>query len=117
MQGKQNPNQLARQKKNGTALNASYLCDLEQRKKRLKVMFPTRKRKFEKKFPPINKLIDMDGTGKQLCLRDIHVEVGEKVTSLKRKAEADTSQLRRYEKRRNYEFIKNQAVQRDFRES
>ena len=75
------------------------------------------KGKFEKNFPPIIKLIDMDGYGKKFCVRGTHIEVSEKVTSLKRKAEADTSQLCRYEKRRNYKFIKNQAGQHDFGES
>jgi len=51
-------------KKERTAQNVSYLCDLGQGKKRSKIMFPTRKRKFEKNFPPINKLIDMDGIEK-----------------------------------------------------
>ena len=87
----------------------AYLCEqLVKKKKRSKKLSAT-KQKFEKSFPPIIKLIDMDGYGEKNCVRGTHIEVGEKVTSLKRKAEADTPQLRRYEKRRNYEFIKKSS--------
>jgi len=47
-----------------------------------------------------------------------NADVNGKLQSLKRKVEADTSLLRKYEKRRNYDFIKNRTGgQLDFWES
>ena len=78
-----------------------------------------KKRKFKKSFPPIPNLIDEDRGKKKIRVGSkTNADVNEKLQSLKRKVDADTSLLRKYEKRRNYDFIKNRAGgQLDFRES
>ena len=78
-----------------------------------------KKRKIETNFPPITNLIDGDRGKKKIRVGSkTKADVNKKLQSLKRKVEADTSLLRKYEKRRNYDFIKNRADgQLDFRES
>ena len=80
---------------------------------------PSTKRKFEKSFPPIIRLIHGDRRMKKIRVGGKkNTDVNKKLTSLKRKVEVDTSQLRRYERRRNHDFIKSQAGgQVDFWES
>jgi len=105
-------------KRNRTA--KAYLCDQLVKKKRIsKLVSASTKRKFEKSLPPIIKLIDGDRGRKKIRVGSkTNADVNGKLQSLKRKVEADTSLLRKYEKRRNYDFIKNRAGgQLDFWES
>ena len=97
----------------------AYLCEQLVKKKRRSKLVSATKRKFEKSFPLIIKLIDGDRGKKKIRVGSkTNADVNVKLKSLKRKVEADTSLLHKYEKRRNYDFIKNRAGgQLDFRES
>jgi len=92
------------------AIDKTHLCEqLIKGNKRSKIL-PSTKQKFKKSFPPITKLIDGDRSKKKIQVGGKkNNDVNEKLKSLKRKAEADTSQLRKYEKRRNHDFIQSQA--------
>jgi len=92
------------------AIDITYLCEqLIKRNKRSKIVSST-KRKFKKSFPPITKLIDGDRSKKKIRVQGKkNNDVNEKLKSLKRKAEVDTSQLPKYEIRQNHDFIQSQA--------
>ena len=100
-------------------IGRTHLCEHQEKHKKSKIVSSRKKRKFEKSFPPITNLIDGDRGKKKIRVGStMKADGNKKLNSLKRKVEADTSLLRKYEKRRNYDFIKNRAGgQFDFRQS
>jgi len=88
-------------------IESAYLCERYPKRNKSTILNHT-KRKFKKSLPPITKLSNRDRSKKKIRVGSKkNNDVNTRLQSLKRKAEADTSQLHRYEKRRNHDFIKS----------